>query len=76
MQKDISKNGKPVMIVLLLNPFEEKFYGELKRFITIELGLPSQAVRKRTISYKAKNAMSAASKIIMQMNQKVGGVTW
>ena len=38
--------------------------------------LPSQAIRKRTVGSKAKNAMSAASKIIMHMKQKVGGVSW
>jgi len=34
-----------------------------------------QAVKRRTI-VKAKNPMSSASKIIMQINQKVGGTAW
>lgn len=33
-------------------------------------------VKKKTVSNKAKNALSAASKIIIQMNQKIGGVAW
>jgi len=72
---DIEKNGKPQIIVLFFNPFEEKFYGEMKRFITCELKIPCQVIRKKTV-LKAKNPMSAASKIVIQMNQKVGGTAW
>lgn len=54
---------------------EEKYYGELKKFITNELKLTSQGIRRKTIT-KSKNPMSAASKIIMQMNQKIGGTAW
>jgi aubergine len=75
LKADIEKNGKPQIIVLYFNPFEEKFYGEMKRYITCELKIPCQAVRRRTIT-KAKNPMSAASKIVVQMNQKAGGTAW
>jgi hypothetical protein len=61
---------------LLFNPNEEKHYGELKRFISCELKVPCQVIKKRTISQKAKNPLSAASKIAIQINQKVGGVAW
>lgn len=56
-------------------PSEEKFYGELKRYITNDLKVSCQGIRRRTIT-KAKNPMSAASKIIVQMNQKIGGTAW
>ncbi len=59
-----------------MNPKEEKFYGELKRFITCELKISSQGIKRKTVSNKAKNPMSAASKIIIQMNQKIGGQAW
>jgi|694.fasta_scaffold49994_2 hypothetical protein len=36
---------------------------------------PSQFIRKRTLTSK-KGAMSAASKIVIQMNIKVGAVPW
>jgi aubergine-like protein len=76
IQKDVEKNGKPQIIVLFFNNNEEKFYGELKRYITCELKLPSQGIKRKTVGSKSKSPMSAASKIIIQMNQKVGGVTW
>ena len=75
LQKDVEKNGKPQIIVLFFNPHEEKFYGTMKEFITCQLKLPCQAIRKKTV-LKGKNPMSAASKIIIQMNQKAGGVAW
>lgn len=75
LKADVDKNGKPQIIVLFFSPHEEKFYGEMKRFITCELKIPCQAIRRRTIT-KAKNPMSAASKIVVQMNQKAGGAAW
>lgn len=56
-------------------PFEEKFYGELKRFITNELKCPSQFIKRKTLN-NPKGAMSAGSKIVIQMNIKVGAVPW
>jgi aubergine len=47
----------------------------MKRYITCELKIPCQVIRKKTV-LKGKNPMSAASKIVVQMNQKVGGTAW
>ena len=33
IKADIEKNGKPQIVVLFFNPNEERFYGEMKRFI-------------------------------------------
>lgn len=76
IKKDVDKNGKPQIIVLFLNPKEEKYYAELKRFITCELKIPSQGIKRKTVGPKSKNPLSAASKIIIQMNQKIGGQAW
>lgn len=77
INEDIKKNGKPQIIVLLVNPQEEKYYGKLKEFITNSLQLPCQFVRKRTVSRKQKgNPIAAASMILIQMNQKLGGTAW
>lgn len=56
---------------------EERFYPELKRFLTKKLKIPSQVIRKRTLSnpVQQKN-MSSASKIILQMNAKIGLPLW
>jgi hypothetical protein len=60
----------------LLNPNEERYYPELKRFLICDLKINSQFIRKRTVSQKSKNPMSAASMIAIQINQKIGGTTW
>ena len=76
IEADVTKNGKPQIMILFLQNYEEKFYGELKNYITCELKLPCQAVKRKTVGKNAKSALSAASKIIIQMNQKIGGVAW
>ena len=47
----------------------------MKKYITCELKIPCQGIKRRTV-LKGKNPMSAASKIIIQMNQKIGGIAW
>lgn len=47
----------------------------MKRWIIGELNIPSQFIRKRTLG-NPKGAMSAASKIDIQMATKVGGTPW
>ena len=64
------------MVVLFLQKYEEKIYGALKRFLINEARIPSQAIRRGTVSKKAKSAMSAASKIVLQMNAKLGLPLW
>lgn len=34
IKKDVEKNGAPQIIVVLVSQYEEKYYGELKKFIT------------------------------------------
>lgn len=77
INKDIADNGNPQIVLLFFQKNEERFYGELKRFLTIEKKIPSQVVKRRTVSSPqgAKN-MSAASKIILQMNAKLGMPLW
>jgi hypothetical protein len=38
--------------------------------------VPSQAIKRKTVSKQAKSALSAASKIILQMNAKLGLPLW
>jgi len=76
IDRDFKENGKPQIVVLFLTPREEKIYGEMKRYLINELKVPSQVIRRRTVSSKGKSAMSAASKIVLQMNAKLGQPIW
>lgn len=75
LEKDVNQNGVPQIIVVYLAPYEQKYYNKLKGFITNQLKCPSQFIRKKTLS-NPKGAMSAASKICIQMNVKVGATPW
>lgn len=77
IENDVQKNGKPQIVVLFFTQFEEKLYGPLKEFLTCQLSIPCQVIRRRTLSsQQAKNPMSAATKIVIQINQKIGGIAW
>jgi hypothetical protein len=50
-------------------------YADIKRYLTVK-GIPSQVIKRSTLSERAKNPLSAASKIVLQMNVKVGFPIW
>ena len=50
-------------------------YDDVKRFLLTEFPIPSQVVLTATIQ-RGKNLRSIVSKILIQMNAKVGGVPW
>lgn len=64
-------------MVVLLTPHESKknFYPELKKFFINKLGCPSQFIVRKTLQ-NPKGALSAASKICIQMNIKAGCTPW
>ena len=64
------------IIFFLLKPQEEKLYADLKKFVTLKFGCASQVAKRRLLSSNNKGAMSAASKIVMQMNVKNGHALW
>ena len=74
LHKDQQDNGKPSFILLMFKPAEEKFYSKLKKYITNELGTISQFVKKRT--FTGKNALSCASKLLIQISCKIGNAPW
>lgn len=76
-EKDnMGKDEKNDIFFFFLKPQEERFYGELKKFITFEFNCPSQVTKRKLLSKGNKGAMSAASKIVMQMNVKNGHSLW
>ncbi len=50
---------------------DKKLYQQLKSYGTNELQIPSQIITKRTLSAGAKNPLSKASKILLQINDKM-----
>lgn len=71
------KQGDKVDIVFfLLKPGEKQLYSDLKKFISYEFNVPSQMATRKILSNNSKQGLSAASKIIMQMNAKLGHPLW
>ena len=63
------------MVVLLLPGKKGVLYDDVKRFLLTEYPIPSQVVLAQTIS-KGKNLRSIMSKVVIQINAKMGGIPW
>lgn len=50
-------------------------YDDVKRFLLTEYPIPSQVILTSTIQ-RGKNLRSIISKVLIQMNAKVGGTPW
>jgi hypothetical protein len=71
----IKKNFKDdVIVVLFFTNRESRYYDELKRFLINEIKVASQAVLRKTL--QGKGALSIFSKIICQINAKLGKALW
>eukprot|EP01017_Pseudomicrothorax_dubius_P017381 TRINITY_DN1962_c0_g1_i10.p1 TRINITY_DN1962_c0_g1~~TRINITY_DN1962_c0_g1_i10.p1 ORF type:complete len:619 (-),score=77.66 TRINITY_DN1962_c0_g1_i10:179-2035(-) len=71
---------KPQIVVLLANPYIEgmnyvELYTKFKTITIKEAGIPSQFVYSNKVSDQ-KNSMSVCSRIVLQMNAKMGGSLW
>lgn len=67
-----------VQMVVLLLPGQKgkcQHYDDVKKFLLTEFPVPSQVVLVGTIQ-KGKNLRSIVSKVLIQMNAKVGGIPW
>lgn len=65
-------------MVLLLLPGRKgncSLYDEVKRFLLEKCPIPSQVVLTGTVE-RGKNLRSIVSKVLIQMNAKMGGVPW
>ena len=65
------------MVVLILPGAKGKtpLYDDVKRFLLSEYPIPSQVVLAATIQ-KGKNLRSIISKVVIQINAKLGGIPW
>ena len=67
-----------VQMVVLLLPGQKgkcQLYDDVKRFLLTEYPIPSQVILTSTIQ-RGKNLRSIISKVLIQMNAKVGGTPW
>lgn len=76
LEKRMNKEEKIDIIVFFLKPNEERFYADLKRFVSANFNCPSQVIRRKSLASNTKNVLSFASKIILQMNSKMGHPLW
>lgn len=76
LEKKKEKEDKVDVIIFFLKPFEEKLYSELKKFTSIAFRCPSQMIKRKSLSSNTKNILSFASKIMLQMNSKIGHPLW
>lgn len=65
---------KPRIILALLPTNRADRYSTIKKECLINLGIPIQIVIKKSMTHK--NVGSIASKVIIQMNAKLGGIPW
>lgn len=74
--KDKIKPGVQACVLLLPGQKGKcTLYDDIKRLFLSEVPVPSQVVLAGTIS-KGKNVRSIVSKILIQINAKVGGIPW
>jgi aubergine-like protein len=73
-----AKMNPGVTCVVLILPGQKgkaPLYDAIKKLLVTEIPVPSQVVLSSTIS-RGKNLRSIVSKILLQMNAKIGGEPW
>lgn len=70
---DNIKSKKYDVVVFLLDRYLENLYKEIKKHSLTNAGYRSQVIKPESLQ---KNAMSVASKILLQINYKLGGCTY
>lgn len=64
----------PKIILAMLPTNRADRYAAIKKACLIEFGVPIQVVVKKTMNHK--NVGSIASKVVIQMSAKLGGIPW
>jgi aubergine-like protein len=73
--KDNYIPGQTQLVVCVLPDQRKDRYDAVKKYCVAETGIVSQCVLAKTLA-KEKVVMSAVTKIVMQMNVKLGGQLW
>ncbi|XP_018408744.1 PREDICTED: piwi-like protein 1 [Nanorana parkeri] len=72
-QQNISDRTE--MVVCILSSINKMKYDAIKKYLCLDVPIPSQCVVARTLS-KPQTIMSVCTKIALQMNCKLGGELW
>ncbi|XP_018412307.1 PREDICTED: piwi-like protein 4 [Nanorana parkeri] len=73
LQQNVNRDLQMVFCIL---PFNSKdSYDSIKKFLSVDMPVPSQCVQSRTLN-RPQMLLSIASKIAMQMICKTGGELW
>lgn len=72
----MQKDEKLDVVIFFLKPNEEKMYAEMKKYVSSVFKCPSQMIRRKSLSENTKQVLSFASKIILQINSKIGHPLW
>lgn len=75
MQEKITDDIQCVVCLLPGSKARCQLYDDVKRFLLSEVPVPSQVVLTSTIQ-RGKNLRSIISKVLIQMNAKIGGIPW
>ncbi|KAM4796588.1 piwi-like protein 1 [Rhinophrynus dorsalis] len=73
MQQHVTTNTQ--LVVCVLSSINKDKYDTIKKYLCLEVPIPSQCVVARTLS-KPQTVFSVATKIAMQINCKMGGELW
>lgn len=66
--------GQPIQLVFCVLPtFGAELYNSIKKRLSVDAGVPSQCIVSKTLT---KNMMSVATKVVIQVNTKLGGEPW
>ena len=78
-QEICAKVRKDVQVVILLLPGRQgvgsDLYPDLKKLLTAEIPIVSQAILTSTINY-GKNLRAIVCKLVAQICAKIGGIPW
>lgn len=75
LQKNLNDGIQMVVLILPGAKGKNTLYDDIKRYLLTEYPIPSQVVLAGTIS-RGKNLRSIISKVLIQMNAKLGGIPW
>ncbi|XP_068122739.1 UV radiation resistance-associated gene protein isoform X3 [Hyperolius riggenbachi] len=73
IQRNVTEDTQ--MVVCVLSSINKSKYDAIKKYLCMDRPTPSQCVLTRTLS-KPQTIMSVCTKILMQMNCKMGGELW